>query len=760
MADPSKAPLFSRETAQNLAAGARSLADAAVGADRVDKGLGRAARAGGVLKAAFRDMLSPLGLAAGLALGFSLSLYKAVMNSRLLQASLERAAQVQGLEVPFTRMLGSLREARTRLNELARMSASGPFKFEDLAAGNRRLETLSRGALSGARGMQMVQDAAAAAGVSTEQMAALVGGAWDDAFSGRSIEGAVRELQQLNVVSGGTADALISLERSGVRGQKLFAELEKALRGNRGAAEALHNTLGGLSDQLENVKGEQLGEIGEMFAQGKMDGMRAAINLVQQWGPALKEVLMPFAAVANALGMFTLWVSKAVGAIPGLKSALVGLAQAALAAVAALSLLATVQLAQAIRALLIPLLARLTTGLMGAAAAGGLFSRALGFVAGGLLRFLGPIGLVLGVLSALGVRFEDVAAKAGLLPDSMKDAAASSREANKEMQDALKSMASGGGGSPMQAVEVLNKAEENVRAAQKRRAETAAAREEAARNREASDAQAQNPNDPAAIAAAGGRFGELNNLIRGLLGFDPSAVAEETAIANDQEAAAAEAEAERLRAAARGAVEKTPAQFLNDPDFAAAQADARARLAEVDRQQAALNANTEMPEADRAARQEELNRRRTEAGALMNPDALQQRFNQRMARDEVQARVSRAMAEATGNEDLRRQANAQEDRVRAERRAKELQEMGIERPEAMRMAESETLANRLQSERGRAENMTFASEMARVGGAAGEAGGGSSEEARLLKEIKNIMERDQGPRPPAAMPGALTKTQR
>jgi hypothetical protein len=78
----------------------------------------------------------------------------------------------------------------------------------------------------------------------------------------------------------------------------------------------------------------------------------------------------------------------------------------------------------------------------------------------------------------------------------------------------------------------------------------------------------------------------------------------------------------------------------------------------------------------------------------------------------------------------------------------------------MQLAEAETLTERLGKERGRAENMTFASGLGAVGGASGETGGGSSEEARLLGEIKRIMERQGGAAVPAPMPENLRKHQR
>lgn len=759
---------------QNLGSGARNLADAALGADRVNKALGSAAKAGTALKVAFADLLSPLGLAAGFALTFSIGLYKAVMNSRLLQAALERTAQVQLYSVQFDKLLGGMRQAKQRLNELSAMSARGPFKFDDLVDGNRRMQVLTRGAMSGKQSMKLLQDAAAASGTSVSQMAAVVGSAYDDTFSGRSIEGSINQLREFGTISSATADRLINLERAGVRGKKLFNELEAALAQNAGSAEKFRNTLEGLNNELESAKGDQLQGIGEMFAQGKMDGLRAAINLVKEFGPVLNELLMPFAALANAIAKFTLMLSNAVTAIPGIKSALTGLAQAAGAALAALSALAAVQTINALRALLIPLLARLTTGMLASAAAGGVLGRALGFITGGILRFLGPIGLVLALLDLFGFKFETVARSAGLLPDSVKEAAESSRKASKDIQDALNALSKGG--SPGEAIDLVNKAEENFRNAQKAQQEAAASKPgevQQAVGRAAGVVLGLPVDALAGVANAGAQMMGMPSPFK--TAMDPSGemtpfggsamltdlfTGESAQKTREEQAAAAAAEAKRQRDEARKAVAKTPAQYLNDPDFKAAQQEAMAMMNEANRMQDALDAKKNVPEEDRARQQEAIDKMRSEAQTKMSPDALEQKFNQRMARDEVKASLARSMADGTGNEALRQRANALEDQIKTERRSKELQKIGIERPEAMKMAQAQTLSERLQSEQDRSQNMMFASGLAKVGGAAGEMGGGKSEEARLLTEIRNLMERDMGGKTPPPLPENMTKLQR
>lgn len=51
------------------------------------------------------------------------------------------------------------------MKELYKFTASSPFDLSDVAEANRILEALTKGALSGARGMKLIGDSAAATGV-------------------------------------------------------------------------------------------------------------------------------------------------------------------------------------------------------------------------------------------------------------------------------------------------------------------------------------------------------------------------------------------------------------------------------------------------------------------------------------------------------------------------------------------------------------------------------------------------------------------
>jgi hypothetical protein len=747
---------------KNLGAGARNLANAAVGAQNVNKALSGAAKAGGALKIVFADLLSPLGIAAGLALGFATGIYKAVMNSQLLQSALERASQVQLYTPQFKALLGTLDKAKQRLNEIAKISAAGPFKFDDLVEAEKKLINLTNGRLANPQGRQMTQDLAAVTQMAPSEAADILGNLEADIALERPIEGAVRQLRALGGISEDAKNQLISLERAGVRGAGLWSALSGALERNRGGAEALRNTLAGLSQELDNVKGQQLGEIGAMFEEAKMEGLRLAIELVREWGPVLKELLLPIAMVANFLAKMTREIMTLVRSIPGLKEGFLLVARAAGLVLVAFAAIGALQLGR-VFLFLVPLLGKLALGLGRAALAGGMFSKVLSFGMVGILRLLGPIGLLIGALVALS----QSSIFKSLFPGLDED-----RQRLEDLKRQIEEAASGGSGAgsgggiggagddgSVGGVQAqVNKLKQFEEAREQARQEMAAAkkaREEATKAREASQAQGSNPNDAGAIAAAGGRFGELNNAVRWLLGFDPSAVAEEAAIERERAAKELLQKSEEGVAAARGAAIKAPADFLNDPDFARAKAEAEGLLAKANAAQDALD--RQGGAAANPAEAQRIEAMRGEAVARMDPQRIEQDFNRRMARESVQARLTRTMAEVTGDEGLRQRANTLEDENRTQVRGKELaKDLGIPITEALDLARGEVLSDRLSSEQSRGENMMFASGLARVGGAAGESGGGSSEEARLLQQIARILERSS----PADLPAEMTAEQR
>src|SRR5581483_8617895 len=94
-----------------------------------------------------------------------------VNQSGLLERGLKRIAAIQQIQGKFETLLKSAERAQQRLKELYKFTASAPFDFSDIAEGNRILESLTKGAVSGSKGMRMVGDAAAATGQSFAETA-------------------------------------------------------------------------------------------------------------------------------------------------------------------------------------------------------------------------------------------------------------------------------------------------------------------------------------------------------------------------------------------------------------------------------------------------------------------------------------------------------------------------------------------------------------------------------------------------------------
>jgi hypothetical protein len=757
--------------------GLRSMSEATAGVEATERAMKGAARAGGALKSIVKELASPLAIASGLALGFVGYLWKAVRNSELLRRGLERVAEVEVYGPQFRQLLGGLDAANKRMRELQRLASGGAFKFTALAEANKRLETLTRGALAGRKAMKMVMDVAAAGGTSPAAAAAVVGGAWDDAMSGRSIEGAVAQMREMGVVSAAAADRLIGLERAGLRGAGMWRLIEAELKKTNGAADAMKNTLAGLANALDETKGEQAGNIGEMFKQGEMDGMRMAIKLWEEWGPVLREILAPVAAVANGFARVMLRVTEMVSSIPGLKSAVIGVGQAFVALLMVLASVAVVQTA-GFFLMLTRVLIGAAGGMLGAAAAGGVLSRVLGFVGMGLLRFLGPIALVLTLMDLLGFGIDDLAKKFGGLGDSQDEAARSVRDTTQAVREQIAAIQSGKGGfgekaeaikkveealqqaseASKQAQEQVNKTDEKGATAVDVTSKTLGLPVDAVAGVVNAGMQLSGQASPfktsfdqsgasdpvlgsewikKQMGAAGSAVKKgVGDLSLKTLGFDPFDVADENNRSAADDAARKEKEAQATRDAARSVMPQTPAEYLNDPDYARAAAEAESLLREANKLQDELNAKKKAggSEADVADLQGQIDAKRGEAMARVSPEQMQKDFEKRMAETDSQAKLARSVADATGDEGMRKRADALEDKAKTERRAKELQEKGIARPQALKMAEAETKADALTREQGRANS--WASAMGRTGMAAGEVGRrGTSEEARLLKDI-------------------------
>jgi uncharacterized protein YjbJ (UPF0337 family) len=763
--------------AASIGLAAKNLATAVFGAQAVNAALTRASAAGGVLKKMASDLLSPLGLAAGLALGLAVGLYKAVTNSQLLADALGEAANREVYSGQFKALLGDTAAAEKRLKSLAAFAQGSPFRFDDVADASKRLQILTRGALTGTGAMKMVADAAAVAGVSMADSAAVIGGAWEDIFSGRGAGNAIDQLKQLGMVSTATADKLKLMEMRGLKGKGMWSAISAELAKNKGMADALAQSVQGLNNQLDNTRGEQLSSIGAMFAKGQKDGIRAAIVAWKEFGPVLKEILAPFAAIFNAINSFILFIVKATASIPGFKSAIVALGRAILFLVAALALLGAVQGLQALVGL-VRIVLPLARSLLAAGAASSRFGAALSFIGKNFIKFLGPIGAAIALLSMFGDTIMSLAQKIPGLGDALASVGFGSgaKETFASAQEMAQKIAAAQSGSstPGEKAELISEAETQFREAQEKRRE---ALKKAKQGKTAGD-YATNIATGAAIGAtigsvvpvvgtaagavAGAAVGAGATYLDGVFGQDSRQKAAD-------EAAAAEAEARKQRDAARNMPNKPPEEFMNTPAYQKAAAESEGMLNDANALQDALDQWVEALKASGAeidaatqaeidARQEAIDALRAEAAARVSAEQIKKDQDNANTADKARGAAMEKIGEVTGDQGMVQKGRDLQDEADIRQKTQDYISQGMDPAQAESTAKQEVLASRLEKEQ-QGYN-TFSSGIGAVGGAAGEVGGtGSTEEARLLRELIRVVEQDPGQQA-AAMPSGLANNQR
>lgn len=278
-------------------------------------------------------VLGPLGLVAGAATAFLLITRKLVGEWRTV--GVQSAKAVETLTLQFKPLLNSMELAKKRAREIMDFSVKTPFKFEELAEGNKILQGLTQGALASKAGMELVGDAAAVAGNGFAETARSVGRLYDGLMSGRQAGEAAMRLQELGLITGATRNQIDSMQAANAAGSAIWAVVQKDLERTKGAMVDLSESVEGLESTFQDTR-TQL-EAG--FGAGFLEGEKAAIKSATQ----VMDAMVPTAQyLGETIGMLTNWwpklkakVTDAVASMPGFSTlataatvAVVGLASA------------------------------------------------------------------------------------------------------------------------------------------------------------------------------------------------------------------------------------------------------------------------------------------------------------------------------------------------------------------------------------------------------------------------------------------------
>lgn len=180
----------------------------------------------------------------------------AVAGAALVVAGLTKAvnaaAEMEGLETAFQPLLGSAAAAEERIRELSKFAAATPFELPEIAKASMVLETLTRGALSTGKGLEMVGDIASAVNRPFDEVAVSVGRLYDGLMSGRPVGEAMARMQELGVISGETRGQIEALQKEGKKGADVWGIAEAAMGRFSGSMELQSRTWNGRMSTLKD----------------------------------------------------------------------------------------------------------------------------------------------------------------------------------------------------------------------------------------------------------------------------------------------------------------------------------------------------------------------------------------------------------------------------------------------------------------------------------------------------------------------------
>ena len=279
--------------------------------------------ASNALKGAVLDkLLGPTALFAGGLIGVLRTVKSIVEQSGILERGLKNIASLQQVEGKFEVLLKSADAANKRIRDLYKFTADSPFKFGDVAEANRILETLTKGALSGGRGMQMVGDVAAATGQSMSETAERVGKLYNALRSGRSLDKVLFQMQMTGMATDDMAAKLELAQAAGQSFEASWAMVESALKTSSGGMKAQASDLETLRTKAELAGQEMETAFGQPFVEAQTAAIKATIAATKNLTPVLQQMGSDLAPFLTFFGTVKSQISVATIATKGFGDAL------------------------------------------------------------------------------------------------------------------------------------------------------------------------------------------------------------------------------------------------------------------------------------------------------------------------------------------------------------------------------------------------------------------------------------------------------
>ena len=191
------------------------------------------------------------------------ALATAVGGVGLAVKAVNTAAGFETLELQMASVLNSTTEAAKKMGELKKFAASTPKSLEDLVSTFIKLEALTGGKLSDAKGLRMVGDVSATTGENMQELAVTIGRLYSALNSQRAAGEPLARLSELGVLTPEVRSEIEDLTKAGADGAVVWAVAAKRLESFGGSMKAMSSTFAGRISTMKDGWSLLLAKFGE-----------------------------------------------------------------------------------------------------------------------------------------------------------------------------------------------------------------------------------------------------------------------------------------------------------------------------------------------------------------------------------------------------------------------------------------------------------------------------------------------------------------
>lgn len=188
-------------------------------------------------------------------------------------------AEMEGYEMAFSTLLGSMDAAKARMAELVQFAAKTPFQIPEVVRASRLLQTFGGTALATGKNLELVGDMASQAQKPFEEVAFWVGRMYTGLKAGAPVGEALMRLQELALLSGETRREMETMQKAGANGREIWEKFLSGFKGG-GMMEKQSHTFGGLMSNFQDALDTAKRTIGKPLFDVAKEGLEKVMDFM------------------------------------------------------------------------------------------------------------------------------------------------------------------------------------------------------------------------------------------------------------------------------------------------------------------------------------------------------------------------------------------------------------------------------------------------------------------------------------------------